>query len=73
MYLDRGGGLTTVYIVENSPNSILTEGEALVSVALLVGASFCKPKCHQFDSQSGHMPVLWARSPVGSMQEASTH
>ena len=24
----------------------------------------CKPKGCQFDSQSGHMPGLWARSPV---------
>ena len=25
----------------------------------------CKPKGHQFDSQSGNMPALWASSPVG--------
>ena len=25
------------------------------------------------DSQSGHMPVLWARSPVGGAGEATTH
>ena len=25
----------------------------------------CKPAGHQFDSQSGHMPGLQARSPVG--------
>ena len=24
----------------------------------------CEPKCCRFDSQSGHMPRLWARSPV---------
>ena len=24
----------------------------------------CKPRGHRFDSQSGHMPGLWARSPV---------
>ena len=27
----------------------------------------------QLDSQSGHMPGLWARSPVGGEQEATTH
>ena len=33
----------------------------------------CKPKGHQFDSQSGHMPVLQAWSPVEGAQEATTH
>ena len=33
----------------------------------------CKPKGVQFDSQSGHMPGLWARSPVGGTWEATTH
>ena len=28
-------------------------------------APACEPKGHQFDSQLGHMPGLWARSPVG--------
>ena len=32
-----------------------------------------KPKGHWFDSQSGHVPGLWARSPVGGMWEATTH
>ena len=27
----------------------------------------------RFDSQSGHMPGLWARSPVGGTWEAMTH
>ena len=26
----------------------------------------CKPKGHSFDSYSGNMPGLWARSPVGA-------
>ena len=30
-------------------------------------APFCKLKGHQFNSQSGHLPGLWARSPVGGM------
>ena len=32
-----------------------------------------KPKGHWFNSQSGHMPGLQVRSPVGDMWEASTH
>ena len=32
----------------------------------------CEPKGHRFSSQSGHMPGLQARSPVG-MQDATTH
>ena len=31
----------------------------------------CEPKGCRFDSQSGHIPALWARSPVGGMQEAT--
>ena len=33
----------------------------------------CEPKGHWFNSQSGHRPGLQARSPVGDMQEATTH
>ena len=33
----------------------------------------CEPKGRWFDSQSGHMPGLWVRSPVGGAQEATTH
>ena len=32
-----------------------------------------KPKGRQFDSQSGHMPGLWAMSLVGGAQGATTH
>ena len=32
-----------------------------------------EPKGHLFDSQSGHMPGLWVRSPIGGMWEATTH
>ena len=32
----------------------------------------CEPKGQQFNSQSGHLPGLWARSPVGGMREATT-
>ena len=31
----------------------------------------CKLKGHQFDSLSGHMPELQARSPVGGVREAT--
>ena len=33
----------------------------------------CKPNGRWFDSQSGHMPGLHARSPVDSVREATTH
>ena len=33
----------------------------------------CEPKGSWFDSQSGHMPGLQARSPVRGTREASTH
>ena len=33
----------------------------------------CEPNSGRFDSQSGHMPGLQARSPVGGMQETTTH
>ena len=33
----------------------------------------CEPKGLRFDSQSGHMPGLLAKSPVGGAQEATTH
>ena len=36
-------------------------------------AQACKAKGHQFDSQSGHLPGLWAKYPVGGAQEATTH
>ena len=34
-------------------------------------ASSLKPKGHQFNSQSGHMSGLQARSLVGGVQEAA--
>ena len=36
-------------------------------------AAACELKGHRFDSQSGHMPGLWARSPVGDARESTTH
>ena len=34
-------------------------------MAQFVGSLPYKLKGHKFESQSGHMPVLWVRSPVG--------
>ena len=39
-------------------------GRALTGMAQLVGALFCKPKGHGFDSWSGHR--LQVQSPVGA-------
>ena len=36
-------------------------------------AQACEPKGRWFHSQSGHMPGLWARCPVGGVCEATTH
>ena len=36
-------------------------------------APACKAKGHWFNSQAGHRLGLWARSPVGGTQEATTH
>ena len=33
----------------------------------------CEPKGCQFNSQSGHRPGLWARSPLRGTQEATAH
>ena len=33
----------------------------------------CWPANQRLDSQSGHLPGLWARSPVRGVQEAITH
>ena len=33
----------------------------------------CEPKGHWFNSQSGHIPGLRARSPVGGAREVTTH
>ena len=33
----------------------------------------CEPKGCRFDSQSGHIPGVWARSQVGGAWEATTH
>ena len=36
-------------------------------------APACESKGHWFNSQSGHMPGLWAKTPVGGVLEATTH
>ena len=37
------------------------------------GVPAYKPKGCRFNSQSGHVPGLLARSPVGDAQEVTTH
>ena len=41
------------------------------SPSSVVECQACEPKGRWFDSQSGHKPGLWARSPFGDMQEAT--
>ena len=33
----------------------------------------CEPRGYRFDSQSGHMPGLWVKSPMGGVRGATTH
>ena len=33
----------------------------------------CEPNGRWFNSQAGHMPGLWARSPIGGAWKATTH
>ena len=40
---------------------------ALAGVAQWIGVLVCEPKGCRFDYQSGHMPGLWARSPIGGV------
>ena len=46
-------------------------GPWLVQLSAL--STGCEPKCHQFDSQSGHMPGVRARFPVGATRKETTH
>ena len=47
---------------------------ALAGVAQWWSASpRTKSKGHWIDSQAGHMPGLWTKSPVRGAQEATTH
>ena len=38
---------------------------APAGMAQLIEHWACEPKGHRLDSQSGHMPGLWTRHPVG--------
>ena len=44
---------------------------ALAGVTQWIECWAREPKGCQFESQSWHRPGLWARSPVGGVQEAS--
>ena len=46
---------------------------ALAGVAQWIESAGLWTKGHWFNSQSGHMPGLWARSSVGGTREATTH
>ena len=43
----------------------------MANVAQLVGAPSHLPKGCRFDPQSGHLPWLQVRSPLGQVQEAN--
>ena len=70
--------LATVY--PNDPSSIPSY---LIHVFKSAGGSgwcgsvdsvqVCEPKGCRFNSQSNHMPGLWARSPAGGVIEATAH
>ena len=55
------------YIKKQNKTRITLGGVAQYIDCLLA----CKPKGHRFNSQLGHMPGLWAGSPVGVMREAT--
>ena len=60
--------------VSKMPILVLAQNKrslALADVALWALAY--GPKGRWFNSQSGHMPWLWARFPVGGTWEATTH
>ena len=59
---ERHGGWTGVWLKNwGSPGCY----------GLVDWATACEPKGHWFDSQSGHMPGLWARALFGDMWEAT--
>ena len=79
----RGGWVEMGYFVYNEPREDLSnqvnleerlkrsEGIAKWGCGSVGWSIILQTKSHWFDSQSGHMPGLWARSPVGGMQEAN--
>ena len=59
------------YITWNG--NIKNGDRALADVPKWIGRRPVEPKGGWFDSQSGHMPGLQARYPIGGAQEAVTH
>ena len=55
----------------HSPNKSQTFSPWLVWCGSVDWAQVCQLKGHRFNSQSGHMPGLQARSPVRGMWEAT--
>ena len=69
-----------VYVKNNLKTLLWLQALNVKNISRLPGlydsvdwALACEPKGHKFDSQSGHIPALQARSPVGDAQEATTH
>ena len=68
-------------LIENNQCSTMWEvaGILKISKSALAGVAqqnwvpACESRGHQFDSQSGHVPRLQARSQVGDTWEATTH
>ena len=60
-------------ILNINKNGIKMNELALAGVDSVDRALACEPKGYQFDSQSGNMPQLQARSSVGGAQEATKH
>ena len=60
-------------MVPNSEHSNLKYQEYIALAGLVGWVLTCEPKGYWFNSQSGHMPGLWARSPVGGIRETTNY
>ena len=72
IFLTKGLGLRNAVHVRMYKAEDKTRKAALAGVAQWIEHRPADQSCHQFNSQSGHMPGLQARSPVGGMLEATT-
>ena len=66
-----GGGLQVEHLIIFKYLKFLKF--ALAGVAQWIEYQSANQMGHQFDSQSGHIPGLWTRSPAGGVREATTH
>ena len=69
MWLEEYFPILTLFFIISK----IIKNSALAWCGSVNGALACEPKSRQFNSQSGHMPGMQARSPVGDAQEATTH